>query len=449
MRVSTIPPRSITTFDSTVENLQDLLRSVYEGKTQLPDFQRGWVWDDFHIRSLLASVSLSYPIGTVMMLQTGNPDVRFIPRPVEGVTLSQPREPERLILDGQQRLTSLFQALALGQPVLTRDARGKPIRRWYYLDMQKALDPDADRDEAVVALPDDKVVRNFRGEVAADCSTPQKEYEAGLFPLSRILDYTAWRRGYNAHFRHNGARLDQFDHFEMLVIEAIKGYQVPLTMLRKETRKEAVCQVFEKVNTGGVSLNVFELLTATFAASDCRLRDDWAARETRLRQRKVLRLMGNTEFLQALTLLATHDRRSQALAQGTSLENAPGVTCKRRDILRLTLGEYRNWADPLTDAFERAAMFLNALRTTMPVICPTTPNSRPLPPFWPRWAIAPTTTGCGRKSAVGIGAASSANCTAEALSRVLPRTSRRCWAGSRADRSRQRLLTPISPPADC
>src|SRR5947207_9516444 len=101
---------SITMFDSTPEALLDLLRSIREGKTQLPDFQRGWVWDDEHIRSLLASVSMSYPIGAVMVLQTGNPAVRFKPRTVEGVVLDPSPEPERLILDGQQRLTSLFQA---------------------------------------------------------------------------------------------------------------------------------------------------------------------------------------------------------------------------------------------------------------------------------------------------------------------------------------------------
>src|SRR5437773_11044464 len=98
-------------FDSTKTLLQDLLKDARDGKLQLPDFQRGWVWDDEHIRSLLASVSLSYPIGAVMMLQTGNVDVRFKPRTVEGVVLALSMEPEQLILDGQQRLTSLFQAL--------------------------------------------------------------------------------------------------------------------------------------------------------------------------------------------------------------------------------------------------------------------------------------------------------------------------------------------------
>src|SRR5947199_9630972 len=117
----------MTTFDSTKESLLDLLQSIRLGKTQLPDFQRGWVWDDAHVRSLLASISLSFPIGAVMMLQTGNPDVRFKPRLVEGLTLPAPPDPERLILDGQQRLTSLFQALLSGRPVAPRDARGNPI----------------------------------------------------------------------------------------------------------------------------------------------------------------------------------------------------------------------------------------------------------------------------------------------------------------------------------
>src|SRR5262249_40847385 len=155
---------SITMFDSTKESLLDLLRSIRDGKTQLPDFQRGWVWDDEHICSLLASISLSYPIGAVMMLQTGNADVRFKPRAVEGVKLNVLPEPERLILDGQQRLTSLFQSLFLGQAVTTRDVRGNQIKRWYYLDIHKALSANGDRDEAIIGLPEDRKVRNFRGD---------------------------------------------------------------------------------------------------------------------------------------------------------------------------------------------------------------------------------------------------------------------------------------------
>ncbi|SRR6266508_202692 len=64
-------------------------RSVHEAehsKAQLPDFQRGWVWDDAHVRALLASSSLSYPIGTVMLLRAGGEILRFKQRPIEGAT---------------------------------------------------------------------------------------------------------------------------------------------------------------------------------------------------------------------------------------------------------------------------------------------------------------------------------------------------------------------------
>lgn len=80
----------MTTFDSTKAPLSDLLREIREGKIQLPDFQRGWVWDDDHIRDLLVSIARSFPIGAVMLLEAGG-EVRFETRPVEGLEDKIPR----------------------------------------------------------------------------------------------------------------------------------------------------------------------------------------------------------------------------------------------------------------------------------------------------------------------------------------------------------------------
>ncbi|OUM87630.1 MAG: hypothetical protein BAA01_05015 [Bacillus thermozeamaize] len=345
---------SVTTFDSTKESLQDLLKSIKDGRTQLPDFQRGWVWDDEHIRSLLASISLSYPVGAVMMLQTGNDEVRFKPRPVEGVILPQPVEPERLILDGQQRLTSLYQSLYSGKPVTTKDPRGNTISRWYYLDINKVLDPAADREEAVVSVPEDRKIRNFRGEVTADYSTMEAECRAELFPLARVFDLHAlmeWQMCYcQADPTAAAERMGKWSRFLQDVIQRFQQYQMPLILLRKENPKEAVCQVFEKVNTGGVSLTAFELLTATYAAEDFNLREDWQERQRRIRQHKVLEGVQNTDFLQAVTLLATYARKKANPEQA--------VSCKRRDILRLSLDDYLAWAEPATAGFEKVAKFL-------------------------------------------------------------------------------------------
>jgi hypothetical protein len=347
-------------FDSTKTPLHDLLARGDSGKLQLPDFQRGWVWDDERIRSLLASVSVSFPIGAVMLLESGGEHIRFKPRPLAG-THARLREvtPETLILDGQQRLTSLYQALMSHVVVETRDAKGKPIRRWYYLDMKQAVTRDDDREDAVLSVPEDRQVKTFGGEITLDVTTPEREYAADLFPVNRIFDSAEWRQAYTEHWSFDRDKMRLFNDFEREVIKRFEQYQLPVIELKKQTPKEAVCLVFERVNTGGVALSVFELLTASFAADDFQLRDDWSAREQRLKgQHPVLRGLQSDDFLQAITLLVTQTRRRDALAAGIALDKAPGISCKRKDILKLEVTDWQAWAERVEAGFVRAARFL-------------------------------------------------------------------------------------------
>jgi hypothetical protein len=354
------------TFNSSMQSLPQMLSSIAQGSMQLPDFQRGWVWDDEHIRSLLVSISRSFPIGAVMLLETGNPDVRFKPRLLEGVKLNQPVDPGYLILDGQQRLTSLFQALYQNQPVLTRDTRGKKIKRWYYLDIRKAIQANGDPDEAIISLPEDRILRNFRGEVIADYSTRDLECKHELLPLRLLFDMgemSNWQTSY-FQFDHEltHERIARWTHFFNTVVQRFQGYTIPVISLTKDTPKEAVCQVFEKVNTGGVSLTVFELLTATYAADDFNLRDDWNARERRLHQHRVLHGLRSDDVLQTIALLATRERRQDSINAGTAPENAPGISCKRKDLLRLSLDDYETWADKAEHGYMQVARFLYDLK---------------------------------------------------------------------------------------
>ncbi|MCY3861009.1 MAG: DUF262 domain-containing protein [bacterium] len=147
-------------FESNEKPFSDLIKMAASGRLQLPDFQRSWVWDDNHIVSLLASISLSYPIGAVMTLRTGNPEVKFQPRLLEGVELETDEEPEFMLLDGQQRITSLFLALHSSNPVPTRDARGQDMLRHYYADIDACIDPSFEReDDGIVSVPEDRRIR--------------------------------------------------------------------------------------------------------------------------------------------------------------------------------------------------------------------------------------------------------------------------------------------------
>ncbi|HEV2580977.1 MAG TPA: DUF262 domain-containing protein, partial [Ktedonobacteraceae bacterium] len=94
-------------FETNPVYLKKLLDNCQSGILQLPDFQRSWVWDEDRIKSLIASISRAFPIGALMALAAGG-SVNFKPRPVEGVPIEAKQvTPNSLLLDGQQRLTSL------------------------------------------------------------------------------------------------------------------------------------------------------------------------------------------------------------------------------------------------------------------------------------------------------------------------------------------------------
>ena len=102
----------MSTFTAIPVSLKTLLERVRSGKIQLPDFQRGWVWDDDRIKDLLISISRGFPVGAVMTLDAGG-DIRFRSRLIEGSDGNGIQQTEQYLLDGQQRLTSLYQAIAV------------------------------------------------------------------------------------------------------------------------------------------------------------------------------------------------------------------------------------------------------------------------------------------------------------------------------------------------
>lgn len=343
-------------FQTPLYELSDFLKWTTSGKIQLPDFQRGYKWEDERIRSLLVTILRGHPLGVVMLLKTGSDQIRFKPRPIEGSIPSSAAPAEWLLLDGQQRLTSLTQALTGTGVVHTMDSRGKLMDRRYYVDMELALQGEDRIDEAVVTVPADGMVRSDFGRVIEnDYSTADKERAARLFPLSLLFgDAMSWL----FELDDRGLARD----FNTEFIKPSGTYNIPAIELDKDTSKSAVATVFEKVNTGGLALNVFELLTATFAGdaayfqqhgTDFRLNDDWRETQSRLDPYPVLAGLENTDFLQAVTLLATRKRN---LADASS--RPPAVSAKREDVLRLTLDDYLEWVNPLREAFVWASNFL-------------------------------------------------------------------------------------------
>ncbi|MCR5259156.1 MAG: DUF262 domain-containing protein, partial [Desulfovibrio sp.] len=333
-------------------NMGALLERISSGKLQLPEFQRDWTWNDARIRAILASLTQGYPMGAVMCLQCGG-EARFKARPFAGAG-TQPEEPEYLVLDGQQRLTSIYRAAWAREPVDTKNEREQPVRRFYYLDIERCLDPSADRLEAVVSVPEDRVLRKGAARDAdLDLSSPEKEWDAGMFPLNLVFDGYArerWADGYKKFHGYAEEWIERYGVFREEVLEAASEYKLPVIVLPRETPKSAVCKVFENVNTGGVSLTVFELVTAFFAAEDFDLRRDWDVCRGRVRGEggsygtDLMQGVDETAFLAAATLLAT-------LRKGSP-------SSKRKDILALACEEYKAARDAVIEGFDMARIFL-------------------------------------------------------------------------------------------
>ncbi len=345
-------------FQTPQHTLAKYLEWTTSGHIQLPDFQRQFKWEDERIRQLLVTVLRGHPMGAVMLLSTGNDQVRFKPRPIEGVALADDSQAEWLLLDGQQRLTSLTQALTGSGVVKTMDARGKDLERRYYLDIDVALLGDDRMDEAVKPIPADGTVRsNFGRDVEFDVSTEAKELEARHFPLRLLYDPFAastWLSKLS-----DGRTMPSFI---AKVLQPAGAYAIPAIQLDNSTTKSAVATVFEKVNTGGLPLNVFELLTSLFAGDadyyarhgeDFRLNDDWKRTKAMWQSAPVLSTVESTDFLQAVTMLTTLKRNRMSAS-----ERPPAVSAKREDVLKLTLGDYLEWRDTLREAFVWASTFL-------------------------------------------------------------------------------------------
>ena len=179
--------------------LKNLLTQVEQGVLQLPDFQRGWVWDERPNQGAYCQHLEGFP--DRRRNDAGRKHVAFSARPIEGAEqTAEGRTPANYLLDGQQRLTSLYQALMHPGPVATQTVHGRPIKCRYYIDMRSALEPDGDREQAIASVAEDGRLRGVFGREILDLSTPELERERHMIPTERLCDEGMWIIEYIQHW---------------------------------------------------------------------------------------------------------------------------------------------------------------------------------------------------------------------------------------------------------
>jgi hypothetical protein len=296
----------VTRFKTNPWTLGELLTLLDSSRVVLPEFQRDFVWWPKDIDLLLTSLVQDFPAGSLLFLKT-DAHATLAWRSVAGVQQADANTaPDYLVLDGQQRLTSLSLAL---------NGRGDHL---FFMDLKRLEDDDLDEGIYYLRRKD----AEKKGLLAREV-----QFERHTYPLGSIFGTDAdeyWFEDYAAHHASQGQELadirDRVRGLKESFVDPLKKYSFPVVELPAETSLEAVCTIFETLNKTGMKLTVFDLLTAKFWPRGLHLRDLYeGARDTWM-------LLGPD----GLDIEATY------LLQAISLVRSEDVPkCKRSDLLDL------------------------------------------------------------------------------------------------------------------
>jgi hypothetical protein len=257
--------------------LVGLVDQAGDGRICLPNFQRDFVWKRDEVADLIRSVLRGYFIGSLLLLRSDPQHPPFAPMPIRGAKPTKTTlAPELLILDGQQRLTSTLYALTAPELGL----RNSKAPRRFFIDLD-ALITDIDSDDIVF----DRRPNDARRD---GLDAPAGQWAQHKLPCTALLHpktYMAWRDGLDDWLRDTSsddhkrfrdewrdpwtAAVNGFQSFEVPVVE------LPLVTEGDEDAIGRVCAIFEKLNSTGQALSVYDLLTARLYRSGINLHALW------------------------------------------------------------------------------------------------------------------------------------------------------------------------------
>lgn len=336
-------------FKTNPEKLDVLLKQIESRRLALPDFQRDFVWDGAEIQDLLVSVALEYPAGSLLFLKqkaAGN----FKAREFAGAPPID-SEPPEMVLDGQQRLTSLYQALY-----------GKGDYR-YFVNFQAILEGE-DFERCIFHLPEKKALPIIESldRQAKDLYFPLPTLYMGSFEewLDEIIELREGSDG-DVNDLKKALRAAYKEY-----VKSIQDYEFPVVDLPGDTSIEAVCKIFETLNRTGVKLTVFELLVARFWPQGVNLRKHW---DDALAEYDILDDFGVDPYW---------------LLQSISLRSTTPPAAQRKHVLNLDKAAINAHWDAV---IEGAAKALDLLRTEGVLTSKWLPYSAlliPLAAIWPK-----------------------------------------------------------------
>lgn len=310
--------------DTNPRELKELLRQIHKGEAVLPDFQRNFVWDPNMTMELIISIAENYPAGSLLRIR--NTHNLFAYREFQGAPPLNGYKPIYLVLDGQQRLTSLYQAFyGVGESR-------------YYLNLRSLLEGKDFEDSIFHVRANQKRMKKFE----------EFDYQAQelILPLSMLKDgsgeFGKWVRKVSRRQPNDKARVELEDRLDSVDsrIQTIDDYRFPVVTLSDTTDAEAVCTIFETLNRTGVKLSPFELLTARFWHQNLNLRQKWA------------------DAIEKYPVISDFEVDPYYSLQVVSLIARSAPSCKRSEVLNLDKELVDDHWDNAIDGLGQALTFL-------------------------------------------------------------------------------------------
>lgn len=261
-------------------SVEELVGMIQRGELRLPEMQRRYVWRSPRVRDLLDSLYRGYPSGAILLWETDE-EV-----PLQNMAVSQAANPypsTRLLLDGQQRLTSLS-AVIRGEPVVVRGRR-KPIEMLFNLEHPEQLsvvtevnenaedndddddDDQADDDGDEVDSSEDELQRRFNNMVFVVSTRklaqlPQWVKVSEVFKSdddASFLERAGIESLKDPKFKQYSQRLAR--------LRAIRKYEYRMDILERKLTYDEVTEIFVRVNSLGAKLRGSDLALAQITAS--------------------------------------------------------------------------------------------------------------------------------------------------------------------------------------
>lgn len=316
----------------TVDRIIALLRA---GRIALPEFQRDFVWSPAKVVELIDSVSRGWPIGSLLLLSGPQP---FEARAIDGAPDLR-GEVDVFVLDGQQRITALFHAIADVSDIC------------YYVDFRM-----------LAAEEREYVFWKKRPQFQKELGALSERARRGIALVQEVADneaFFAWQSNLSTEEARQVLALRE----RSLSGLKSKVYRLPVVELEHEIELEALARIFETINRTGVKLNAFDLMVAVLYPHDFKLRDEW---DDALVKYPLLARF-DVDGVELLKLIALWVRRSQQAAR--SRVTVRGV--RQGDVLAVPPVEVKNNWKRAVSAYDDALKFLvGSLGVAHPSLAP-------------------------------------------------------------------------------